>query len=80
MLLQSAWLWSAILAAALFMPVRRLVWVLSVRREERRLGRATDDARRQLLRRRAGVTALLICVFFSAVYVHALFDRLDIKP
>ena len=30
------WLWSAALAVALFFPVRKMIWVLAVRKEQRR--------------------------------------------
>jgi hypothetical protein len=67
------WLWMALLALALFFPVRKLIWVASVRREERRQGQVTDEARRHALRRRAAVTAGLLSVIFAVIYVHYLF-------
>lgn len=64
-------LWAVALAAALFFPVRRLIWVLSVRRAERD-GRH-DEERRQMLRRRAGVTAALLSLVFAYFYTRILF-------
>lgn len=74
-LLQSQWLWTIALGLALFLPVRRLIWVLSVRREERKLGAETDEARRAALKRRASVTAGLLCFVFAVLYVQAMFNR-----
>ncbi len=74
-LLQNQWLWTAALGLALFLPVRRLIWVMSVRRAERKLGAATDEAKRQALKRRASVTAGLLCFVFSVLYVHVMFNR-----
>ena len=66
-------LWMLLLAALLFLPVRQLIWVLTVRRAERRLGGPTDEGERLRLKRRAGVTAALLCLVFSALYVMSLF-------
>jgi hypothetical protein len=65
------YLWAAVLAIALFFPVRRLIWVLLVRRAERNT--ETDDSERQRLRNRAGVTAALLCLVFSFLYTATLF-------
>ncbi|NKB55622.1 MAG: hypothetical protein GKS00_04730 [Alphaproteobacteria bacterium] len=65
------YLWTAILAFALFLPVRRLIWVLMIRRAERTA--ETDEAERQRLLRRAGVTATLLCFVFAFLYTATLF-------
>lgn len=62
-------LWTAILAALLFIPVRQLIWVISVRKAERD-GKA-DDARRQALKKRATITAALLCFVFAFFYTAA---------
>lgn len=67
------WLWTLVLGAALFFPVRQLIWAMSVRREERKLGKQTDNERRRALKRRAAVTSLLLCFIFSVAYVHVMF-------
>ena len=66
-------LWVVLLAGLLFLPVRQLIWVVTVRRVERRTGEETDEAERLRLKRRAGVTAALLCFVFSALYVMSLF-------
>ena len=71
---QYQYLWIAALAVALFFPVRQLIWVLTGRRVEKKHGGATDDAERLRLKRRAGITAGLLCFVFSVVYVTNLFQ------
>ncbi len=66
---ENRWLWSVALAAALFFPVRQLIWVLAVRREQRQTGgQVPDENVRRRLKGRAGVTSALLCLVFSAVY------------
>jgi hypothetical protein len=67
--LESRWLWSGALAVVLFFPVRQLIWVLAVRREQRQTGGEVPDENVQRhLKSRAGVTSALLCLIFSAVY------------
>jgi len=59
-------LWAAALTLALFFPVRKLIWVLYVRRAK---GSAKiDDVEQARLRKRASVTATLLCAVFSYFY------------
>lgn len=62
------WLWVAALALALFLPVSKLVWVLSVRRMERRLGRALSEQDRLGQLNRARFVAVVVCIAFSALF------------
>ncbi|TVR83784.1 MAG: hypothetical protein EA405_03745 [Rhodospirillales bacterium] len=69
------WLWTVVLALALFLPVRQLIWTLSVRREQRQLkGELPDPDRRAALKRRAGVTSALLCFVFSVLYVNVMMN------
>jgi hypothetical protein len=65
------WLWTLALAAALYLPVRKLIWVLYVRRAER--DGNEDAARRGALKRRAGITAALLSFVFAYLYVATVF-------
>ena len=67
------WLWSAALGAALFFPVRQLIWVMAVRREQRRQGQLPDDQTQAGLKSRASVTAALLCLVFAAAYGGVVF-------
>jgi len=63
--------WTVALALALFLPVRKLIWVVYVRRAQSRGG--GDEADQARLKKRAGLTAVLICLVFSYLYVNYLF-------
>ncbi len=67
------WLWAAALGLALFFPVRQLIWVLSVRRLQRRTGEVPDDAARQSLKQRAGATSALLCLLCAAAWGNVFF-------
>ncbi len=61
-------LWTIALAAALWWPVSRLVWVWSVRRLERRLQQTLDTGERAGQARRAQVLAIPIALLFAGVF------------
>lgn len=65
-------LWALALAVLLFFPVRRLIWVLYVRRAMRK--GEVDEAEQARLRRRAGVTSALLCFVFAVLYTSYLFQ------
>lgn len=67
-------LWAVLLAAALFIPVRQLIWVMTVRRARRKGGEEKMDAAEMgRLKKRAGFTSALLCLLFSFAYVNVLF-------
>ena len=66
------WLWALGLGLALLFPVRQVIWVMSVRRAIRKLG-DIDDGVREALKKRATITALLLCFVFSFFYTAQLF-------
>ncbi len=65
-----ALLWVFVLAAALFLPVRNLIWALMVRRAMSKA--EIDESEQMRLRRRAGLSAGLLCFVFSFVFVNAV--------
>ena len=65
-------LWALILALALFLPVRHLIWVIYVRRALRQ-GEVGEDEHRRL-KRRAGVTSALLSFVFAYLYASHLFQ------
>ncbi|MBC8268825.1 MAG: hypothetical protein H8E36_08760 [Rhodospirillaceae bacterium] len=67
------WLWTVVLGAALFFPVRQFIWGLSVRRADAK-GLDVDEAASLRLKRSANVTAGLLCFVFSVLYVNHLFN------
>jgi len=69
------WLWTMVLAVALFFPVRKLIWVMTVRRAVKKAGEdAVDAAEQARLMKRAGFTSGLLCFVFSLFYVGKIFQ------
>lgn len=57
-----------VLAGLLFFPVSRLIWVLSVRRLERREERRLNADEQAGQRRRARLLALICVIIFSLLF------------
>ena len=69
---QYMYIWAAVLALALFLPVRSLIYTLYVRRMMRKEEPSEVDVKR--LKKRAGVTAGLLCFVFAVLYTGHLFQ------
>ena len=63
--------WAVLLALALFLPVRRLIWVLYMRRAQAR--KEDLEAIGERLKRRATATGALLSLVFSFMYTSYLF-------
>ena len=61
-------IWWVLLGLALFLPVRKLIWVMSVRRLQRKLARELDEEELNGQRNRARALATVLCLAFSFVY------------
>jgi hypothetical protein len=61
-------LWVLVLAALLFLPVSKLVWVLSVRRLQRKTGRELSDEELRAQLKRARVIAVFVTLVFSLLF------------
>lgn len=57
-----------VLALLLFFPVSNFIWVISVRRLERKLGKALTEEERQGQRNRARVVAAFVSLVFSLLF------------
>ncbi len=57
-----------ILALLLFFPVSNFIWVMSVRRLERKLGKALSEQERQGQRNRARIIAAFVSLLFSLLF------------
>jgi hypothetical protein len=64
---------TAILAALLYFPVSKLVWVLSVRRLEAKLERSTTDAERLGQLGRARFIGIIVAVVFALLFNYNVF-------
>ena len=65
--------WIIVLSAALFFPVRQLIWVLYVRKKQKSQKIVSDDEKK-VLKKRATFTSILLCIVFSYLYVTQVFN------
>ena len=68
MIHQAYILWTLALAAALWWPAGRMIWVLSVRRLERKLDRKLEAGEIDGQKRRAWLISAALCLLFSALF------------
>ena len=66
-------IWVVVLTTALFFPVRKLIWVLYVRKKQKSQTTVSDDEKK-ILKKRATFTSILLCVVFSYLYVIQVFN------
>ena len=66
-------LWIVLLSIALFFPVRKLIWVLYVRKKQKTQQTVSEEEKISL-KKRATFTAILLCVVFSYIYVKQVFN------
>ena len=66
-------LWIIFLSVALFFPVRKMIWVLYVRKKQK-TQKLVSDEEKNSLRKRAAFTAILLCIVFSYIYVKQVFN------
>lgn len=66
----TAWFWLSVvvLAALLFFPASNLIFVVSVRREQRKVKRELDHAEMLGQKRRARFVAFFLCLIFSYLF------------
>ena len=65
--------WIIVLSVALFFPVRQMIWVLYVRKKQKSQKTVSDEDKK-ILKRRATLTSVLLCVVFSYLYVSQVFN------
>ena len=66
-------LWIILLSTVLFFPVRKLIWVLYVRKKQKTQQIVSEEEKKGL-KKRATFTAILLCVVFSYIYVKQVFN------
>ena len=66
-------LWAVLLSTVLFFPVRKLIWVLYVRKKQK-TQQSVSEEEKNSLKKRATFTAILLCVVFSYIYVKQVFS------
>ena len=66
-------LWIIFLSTALFFPVRKLIWVLYVRKKQK-TQQSVSEEEKKILKKRATFTAALLYIVFSYIYVKQIFN------
>tara|TARA_B100001123_G_C14922241_1_gene872235 strand:+ start:180 stop:419 length:240 start_codon:yes stop_codon:yes gene_type:complete len=66
-------LWVLILTLVLFFPVRQMIWVLYVRKQQK-IQKTVSDEEKNSLKKRATFTSILLCIVFSYIYVNQVFN------
>ena len=66
-------LWIVFLSIVLFFPVRKLIWILYVRKKQK-TQQSVSEEEKNSLKKRATLTAALLCIVFSYVYVKQVFN------
>ena len=66
-------LWIMLLSTALFFPVRKLIWVLYVRKKQK-TQKSVSEEEIKSLKKRATITSVLLCIVFSYIYVNQVFN------
>ena len=65
--------WIVLLSTFLFFPVRKLIWVLYVRKKQK-TQQSVSEEEKNTLKKRATFSAILLCIVFSYVYVKQVFN------
>ena len=65
--------WIILLSTVLFFPIRKLIWVLYVRKKQKTQKSVSEEEKKNL-KKRATFTAILLCVVFSYIYVKQVFS------
>ena len=66
-------IWIMLLSAVLFFPIRKLIWILYVRKKQK-TQQSVSEEEKIGLKKRATFTAILLCIIFSYIYVKQVFN------
>ena len=65
--------WTILLSIALFYPIRQLIWILYVRREQKKQKKISEEEKK-FLKKRATFTSIFLSIVFSYIYVTEVFS------
>ena len=66
-------LWTVFLSIALFFPIRKLIWVLYVRKKQKKQNEVSEKEKISL-KKRATFTSIFLSIVFSYIYVTQAFN------
>ena len=66
-------LWTVLLSIALFYPIRQLIWVLYVRKKQKKQ-KIISEEEKKILKNRSTFTSIFLSIVFSYIYVTQAFN------
>ena len=66
-------IWTILLSITLFFPIRKLIWVLYVRKKQKKQNLVSEEEK-EILKRRATFTSIFLSIVFSYIYVTQVFN------
>ena len=66
-------IWVLLLSTALFFPVRKLIWILLVRKKQK-TQQSVSEEEKKILKKKSSLTSILLCIVFSYLYVNQVFN------
>ena len=65
--------WVIMLSVVLFYPIRQLIWVLHVRKKQKKQKMVSEEERK-ILKKKATFTSIFLSIVFSYIYVTQVFN------
>ena len=65
--------WIIMLSIVLFYPIRQLIWVLHVRKKQKKQ-KIVSEEERKILKKKATFTSIFLSIVFSYIYVAQAFN------
>jgi len=65
--------WVIMLSAVLFYPIRQMIWVLHVRKKQKKQKMVSEEERK-ILKKKATFTSIFLSIVFSYIYVAQVFN------
>ena len=66
-------IWTILLSITLFFPIRQLIWVLYVRKKQKKQ-KLVSEEEKKVLKKRATFTSIFLSIVFSYIYVTQVFN------
>ena len=66
-------LWTILLSVVLFFPIRQLIWVLYVRKKQKKQ-KIVSEKEKNILKKRSTFTSIFLSIVFSYIYVTQVFS------
>ena len=66
-------IWTILLSITLFFPIRQLIWILYVRKKQKKQNLVFEEEKK-ILKKRATFTSIFLSIVFSYIYVTQVFN------